>query len=96
MSGDKEKMKLAHYTTEAGAKAIKESGVIKSSTDTGVHRDAVFGRGVYLTTLSPDTPRCQIVENNWDNDTKSNNAWVESQKGCNWSFLHFVFTTLVM
>jgi len=73
MPGDKEKIILRHYTNEAGAKAIKESGVIKSSTDTGVHRDAVFGRGAYLTTLSPDTVTC-----------------------CNWSFLHFVFTTLVM
>ena len=65
-----------HYTDDAGAKGIKESGVIKgSSPDRG---DARFGRGPYFTTVPPSKDKCDIVENNYDNDTTRNNGFVEN------------------
>jgi hypothetical protein len=39
-------------------------GVIRSSTDTA--RDAVLGRGVYLTSLPPSTGDWRLIKNNWD------------------------------
>jgi len=44
-----------HYTDDAGAKGIEESGVIKgSSRDRG---DAVFGGGAYFPTVPPEMTR---------------------------------------
>jgi len=64
-----------HYTDDAGAKGIAQSGVIKKSTrDRG---DAAFGDGTYVTTMPPSRPKRDIIENNYDNRT--NRGWVEQQ-----------------
>jgi hypothetical protein len=55
---------LYHYTSAEGCEGILSDGVIRSSTDTA--RDAVLGRGVYLTSLSPSTDDWRLLKNNWD------------------------------
>jgi hypothetical protein len=55
---------LYHYTSAEGCKGILSDGVIRSSTDTT--RDAVLGRGVYLTSLPPSTGDWRLIRNNWD------------------------------
>jgi len=63
-----------HYTNQAGAKGIAKSRVINKSTQE--RGDAVFGDGAYVTKLTPDRSKREIVENNYDNRT--NKAWVEN------------------
>jgi len=65
-----------HYTDDAGAKGIEESGVIKESSP--ARGDAHFGGGVYLTTVPPSEDKCDIVANNYDSDTTRNNRFVEN------------------
>ena len=61
---DEEKETYYHYTTPAGAKGIRESGVIKkSSRDRG---DAMFGDGAYLTKRPPTDSKLGIAGNNYD------------------------------
>ena len=55
---------LYHYTSAEGYTGILSDGVIRSSADTT--RDAVLGRGVYLTSLPPSTDNWTIIKNNWD------------------------------
>ena len=55
---------LYHYTTAEGCVGILWDGVIRSSRDTT--RDAVLGRGVYLTALPPSTDDWRLIKNNWD------------------------------
>jgi hypothetical protein len=55
---------LYHYTSAEGCKGILNDGVIRSSTDTT--RDAILGRGVYLTSLPPSTDDWRLIKNNWD------------------------------
>ncbi|CAH3151131.1 unnamed protein product [Porites lobata] len=47
-----------------GAAGIEESGMIKESTDT--KNDAIFGPGVYLTSMSPSNSTEKIILNNYD------------------------------
>jgi hypothetical protein len=54
---------LYHYTSAEGCLGILMDGVIRSSTDTA--RDAVLGRGVYLTSLPPSTDDWRLIKNNW-------------------------------
>ena len=57
--------KFYHYTNKEGYKAIKKSKKIKKSKTEGVN--AVFGYGVYLTSLSPqDRTNRGIANNNYD------------------------------
>ncbi|XP_021372205.1 uncharacterized protein LOC110462545 [Mizuhopecten yessoensis] len=53
-----------HHTTVDGAKAIRQDGVIRRSTESG--GDAKFGSGTYLTLLGPQYPAIVIANNNWD------------------------------
>ena len=62
-SGSISKRYLYHYTNEQGLKGIKETGIIRPSTDT--KKDAVLGRGVYLTDRAPNTGKPGIVTNNY-------------------------------
>jgi len=67
---------LYHYTSDKGLRGIQREGVIRSSADTT--RDAVLGRGVYLTSLPPSTKDKALLKNNWDgsrkfSSTKQNN-----------------------
>jgi hypothetical protein len=55
---------LYHYTSAEGCKGILSDGIIRSSADTT--RDAVLGRGVYLTSLPPSTDDWRLIKNNWD------------------------------
>jgi hypothetical protein len=55
---------LYHYTTAEGCAGILSDGVIRSSTDTA--RDALLGRGVYLTSLPPSTDDWRLIRNHWD------------------------------
>ena len=55
---------LYHYTSARGCQGILRDGVIRSSTDTV--RDAVMGKGVYLTSLPPSTDDWRLIRNNWD------------------------------
>jgi hypothetical protein len=57
-------VRLYHYTTAEGCKGIMSDGFIRSSSDTA--RDAVLGKGVYLTSLPPSTGDWKLVRNNWD------------------------------
>jgi hypothetical protein len=59
---------LYHYTSAEGCKGILRDGVIRSSTDTT--RDAVLGRGVYLTSLPPTTDDWKLLKNNYDGNRK--------------------------
>ena len=57
--------KFYHYTNQEGYEAIRKSKKIKKSKTEGV--DAVFGYGVYLTSLSPqDRTNRGIANNNYD------------------------------
>ena len=61
-------IKLFHYTSEAGAEAITSSGFIKGST--GKLADAVYGDGVYLTSLDFNQhSKSKIAANNYDDAT---------------------------
>ena len=61
--------KFYHYTNKEGYKAIKKSKMIKKSKLKGA--DAVFGEGVYLTSLSPkNRTKGGIAENNYDGGEK--------------------------
>ena len=60
---------LYHYTSAEGCKGILTDGVIRSSTDTT--RDAVLGKGVYLTSLPPWTDDWILITNNWDNNSQA-------------------------
>jgi len=60
---------LYHYTSAEGCKGILSDGVIRSSTDTT--RDAILGRGVYLTSLRPSTDDWKLIKNNWDGKRKA-------------------------
>ena len=59
---------LYHYTSAEGCKGILRDGVIRSSTDT--KRDAVLGRGVYLTSLPPTTDDWKLLKNNYDGNRR--------------------------
>ncbi|XP_046344560.2 uncharacterized protein LOC124125321 [Haliotis rufescens] len=52
-----------HYTNKAGKDAIVRQKRIRASDGA---KDAVFGRGVYGTTLSPSSGLKKIIYNNWD------------------------------
>jgi hypothetical protein len=60
---------LYHYTSAEGCNGILRHGVIKSSTD--INRDAVLGKGVYLTSLPPSTDDWKLIENNWDGNIET-------------------------
>jgi hypothetical protein len=60
---------LYHYTSAEGCKGILTDGVIRSSTDTT--RDAVLGKGVYLTSLPPWTDDWILITNNWDDNSQA-------------------------
>mmetsp|Transcript_78933 Transcript_78933/g.150162 ORF Transcript_78933/g.150162 Transcript_78933/m.150162 type:complete len:117 (-) Transcript_78933:92-442(-) len=64
-------MKYYHYTTSSAADRIKQSRKIKMSSVQ--QRDAVYGDGVYLTDLAPDTPD-EELEQLWGGDSKVNMA----------------------
>ena len=59
-----EEITLFHYTNENAAALIKREKLLKMSTrDT---RDAVYGDGVYFTSLCTDESKPFIIVNNWD------------------------------
>ena len=63
------KITLYHYTDKKGAEGIRSSRFIKASqVETG---DAIFGYGVYLTSMTPDKAKKEIAENNWDTLAKN-------------------------
>ncbi|KAK3607067.1 hypothetical protein CHS0354_027929 [Potamilus streckersoni] len=55
---------LYHHTSWQGFKGIWKEGRIKESTVES--RDARFGRGVYLTSLGPETSEEDVLHNNYD------------------------------
>jgi hypothetical protein len=55
---------LYHYTSDEGLQGIQRDGVIRCSSDTT--RDAILGKGVYLTSLPPSTKDRDLLKNNWD------------------------------
>jgi hypothetical protein len=55
---------LYHYTSSEGCLGIMLDGVIRSSEDS--NRDAILGKGVYLTALPPWTNDKTLIKNNWD------------------------------
>jgi hypothetical protein len=55
---------LYHYTSSEGCEGILQDGVIRSSRNT--KRDAILGKGVYLTALPPWTDDTKLIKNNWD------------------------------
>ena len=59
---------LYYYTSDKGLRGIQRDGVIRSSSDT--MRDAILGRGVYLTALPPATKDTALLKNNWDGNKK--------------------------
>ena len=59
---------LYHYTSKAGKDAIKSSGYIQISEIGNGTDGALFGDGVYLTSMSPSNNpkrREEIYRNNW-------------------------------
>jgi hypothetical protein len=59
---------LYHYTSSEGCEGILEDGVIRRSIDT--RRDAVLGKGVYLTALPPWENDMKLLKNNWDGSSE--------------------------
>jgi len=59
---------LYHYTSDKGLRGIQRDGVIRKSED--ITRDAVLGKGVYLTSLPPSTKDSDLMKNNWDGSRK--------------------------
>lgn len=57
-------VKLYHYTSADGCSGIISEGIIRSSENTT--RDAILGKGVYLTALPPTTADFTLLKNNWD------------------------------
>ena len=57
-------MPLYHYTSTQGCLGILKDSIIYYSTD--LQNDAVLGRGVYFTSLPPDTSTERLLHNNWD------------------------------
>jgi hypothetical protein len=55
---------LYHYTSSEGCEGILQDGVIRRSENTT--RDAILGKGVYLTALPPWTKDKKLLKNNWD------------------------------
>ncbi len=55
---------LYHYTDKNGALGIVKSNRINSSKSTKT--DAVFGNGVYLTSMPPTAGKKNILKNNYD------------------------------
>jgi hypothetical protein len=53
---------LYHYTSFEGIEGIRRDGVIRSS---GASGDAVWGKGVYLTSLPPSKKVQDPMLNNW-------------------------------
>ena len=69
-----------HYTDVDGCTAIQESRKILNSLFGGV--DAVFGTGVYLTTLNPnENTKEEITKNNWldawEHNLKKTASWIQ-------------------
>ena len=58
-----------HYTDEKGIIGIQETGIITATPVTA--RDAFLGKGVYLTSMSPDEGKREIALNNWDGSSRS-------------------------
>jgi hypothetical protein len=58
-----------HYTDKEGIKGILESGKIRPSVDT--QRDAMMGKGVYLTSKDPSTSTKDLLDNNYDSAAKN-------------------------
>ncbi|KAL8580675.1 hypothetical protein ACOMHN_004717 [Nucella lapillus] len=56
-------MEVYHYTSKNSLDRIQMSGRIRQSPLS--NRDAFYGAGVYLTTLTPDEGRKKIASNNW-------------------------------
>jgi hypothetical protein len=59
---------LYHYTSSDGCVGILRDGVIRSSGDN--NRDAILGKGVYLTALPPWTNDMKLIRNNWDGNAE--------------------------
>uniref|UniRef100_A0A7M5XEZ5 Tox-ART-HYD1 domain-containing protein n=1 Tax=Clytia hemisphaerica TaxID=252671 RepID=A0A7M5XEZ5_9CNID len=58
---------LYHYTDKSSALSILQSKYMYGSSQSF---DAVFGEGVYFTSLSPESGKKKIAENNWDDGEK--------------------------
>ena len=74
---------LYHYTTEEGAKGILKDGAIKPSVRKGTGRtkdDALFGQGVYLTSLQPGIGKQIIALHNYDGNNKNVQKMIKSGK----------------
>jgi hypothetical protein len=71
---------LYHYTTDEGLRGIQHDGVIQSSADT--KRDAILGKCVYLTSLSPSTKTMDLLKNNWDGTTKFYSTKLDNLEYC--------------
>lgn len=73
-------VRLYHYTNTEGKIAIETSGIIKKSQRSKHRDDAMYGTGVYLTSLGPENSTSVIVGNNYDGnvipyDMKRNTEW---------------------
>ena len=55
-----------HYTNREGIEGIVNSGKLRPSTN--VTHDAVLGKGVYMTDISPANRKADILENNYGAD----------------------------
>lgn len=55
-----------HYTNKEGYDGIVRSGAIRPSVVK--HGDALYGEGVYCTSLPPRTPFYEVLMNNYDQD----------------------------
>jgi len=60
-----------HYTDDEGARNIIRSGTIQASLKFMSNgRDVAYGNGVYLTALTPESPKRTIARNNWQNNNE--------------------------
>jgi hypothetical protein len=59
-------MKLYHYTDTKGKDAIETLGKILRSKRDSRRDDAMYGTGVYLTSIPPSSGTDVILGNNWD------------------------------
>lgn len=62
-------MKLYHYTDTKGKTAIEKTEKILQSKRDSRRDDAMYGDGVYLTSIPPTSTTAEILGNNYDGVT---------------------------
>merc|ERR1719370_2224530 len=59
-------VRLYHYTDAGSLESIKQQRLIRKSSRSQHHTDMIFGEGVYLTSMDPESyDKEELAKNNW-------------------------------